>query len=66
MKYPVGILQGHGEEKLRCGKRGERPMINDRENVFMELDHSAHAHETRLIRIHTHVCISRKGVAMDE
>lgn len=41
-------------------------MINDRKNVFMELDHSSHAHETRLIRIHTHNCVSRKGVAMDE
>ena len=30
----------------------------------MELDHSVHAHETRLIRIHRHVCTSRKEVAM--
>jgi hypothetical protein len=39
--------------------------IRDRENVFMELDHSVHAHETRLIRIHTHVHIARKKVAME-
>lgn len=37
--------------------------ISDRENVSMELDHSVHTRETRLIHIHTHI---RKGVAMDQ
>lgn len=44
----------------------EGATINDRGNVFMEPDHSARAHETRLIRIHTYVCMSRGEVAIDQ